>query len=1004
MSKGDDFAKAYQKLNPEQREAVDTIDGPVMVAAGPGTGKTQVLTLRIANILKQTDTEPEEILALTFTEAAARNMRRRLADLVGSEAYQATISTFHGFAEGVIGQYPEEFPRIIGSRAASEAERLSLLENIIDNEELELLKPFGDPFHYVREVVQAVARLKREGITPEELEERLDLAQKRLDSVSDLYHEKGAHKGKMKGKYKDRQKQINKNRELLTIYRRYQDRMFEQQLYDFEDMLMELLRALRENSDLLLNLQERYLYILADEHQDANNAQNHILELLSSHFAPNPNLFVVGDEKQAIFRFQGASSENFNYFRSLYPGVKVIELYRNYRSGQDILDTAEGLLPSENGLQAAGEITGRRPEVYAFSNPEVELFYLARDIAGLLNEGVSPGEVAVLYRENSESELIADALRRLEVPVRIESDRELLEEPAIRRLLIIARAIYEYGEDNRLAEYLHLDLHPVEPLDIFKLLQQAHQNKLSLFDLLADPDRLYQQDFGDPAAVKSAYDRLAQWVKRAANTNLERLFEEILRESGLLNRMLQAADTRDQLNTLDNFFGQLRTVTAADPQAGLGELFRYLELISKHRLSVKKTASPDRTGAVRLMTVHRAKGLEFQYVYLTGVSDGRWGGRRRPEKLPLLPEIFELTEEVTLSDGDRLADERRLFYVALTRAKLQARISYSLSNREGREQLPSRFLEEIDPLLLNEIATEDRETEYQQNRGERWNSFRDSFSLVSDRKKRLKKDQELTTELFYDQDISVTALNNFLECPWKYFYRNLLRLPEPQQPHMMFGSAAHEALEQLFRRLSNEQSYSREDFLEYFISRLYAYPLPEQEIKRYGERGRQSLGGWYDTYSANWQTKVLTEFSIRGLKLNEDITLSGKVDKMELESEDRVVVVDYKTGQPKTRNQILGKTKDGDASLWRQLVFYRLLLDGYKNGRYRLQAAELDFVEPDKQNGKYRKERFEVADSDVEELKQTIEQMAESVLELEFWDQKCSDEKCPYCRLREMLE
>ena len=305
------FNEAYKSLNEAQKEAVDITEGPVMVIAGPGTGKTQILTLRIANILIKTDTAPESILALTFTESGAKAMRERLRRYIGATAYQIPIYTFHGFAQKLIKDYPDAYTRVIGGRPASDLEKITLIESILDSGEVKLLRPMGAPAYYVSHILRMFGQMKQEYITPDDFAKIITAQEVELEGIEKI-HEKGAHKGKVRGEYMKKEKSIAKNHELLHIYRQYEALLTDKKLYDFEDMIVETVKALsdKKNEDMLRDLQEQYQYVLADEHQDVNGSQNKILELLCA-YHDSPNIFVVGDEKQAIYRFQGASLENF---------------------------------------------------------------------------------------------------------------------------------------------------------------------------------------------------------------------------------------------------------------------------------------------------------------------------------------------------------------------------------------------------------------------------------------------------------------------------------------------------------------------------------------------------------------------------------------------------------------------------------------------------------------------------------------------------------------------
>ena len=317
------FEQAYERLNEEQRRAVDAIKGPVMVIAGPGTGKTEVLTVRIANILRTAKVAPERVLALTFTEAGAATMRRRLADLVGRDAYRAEISTFHAFANGVIRDYPDSFPNIANKQLVAEIDQVRVMEGVVDNLSSDVLRPFGDRYHYLRSILRAIAELKRQGVTPAEFREIAAREDGHFRAIPDLVNDSGKYEGKMKTKYLSLSRRIARNGELAVVYAAYEKKLHDAKQYDYDDMIMAVAMALADDEDMRRTLQDTYDYFLVDEHQDTNNAQNRIIELVAGASA-EPNLFAVGDEKQAIYRFQGASIENFHYFETRYPGAKRI--------------------------------------------------------------------------------------------------------------------------------------------------------------------------------------------------------------------------------------------------------------------------------------------------------------------------------------------------------------------------------------------------------------------------------------------------------------------------------------------------------------------------------------------------------------------------------------------------------------------------------------------------------------------------------------------------------
>jgi DNA helicase II / ATP-dependent DNA helicase PcrA len=412
-----EFEKILGKLNPTQKEAVDTIEGPVMVIAGPGTGKTQILTLRIANILKQTDTKPEQILALTFTESGVKAMRARLTSFIGAAAYQVPIYTFHGFAGELIRKYPDAYRYIVGGRPATDLEKISTIEEILEDNTFKRLRPHGDHGYYVKPILDAIATLKKENIEPEDFSAYIKEQESKLSEIEKIY-QKGAHKGKIRGEYLEAEKFLERNLELLQVYQRYVATLRSKKLFDYEDMIIETINVLENESDILLDVQEQYQYILADEHQDVNGSQNRLIELIAS-YHDNPNVFVVGDEKQAIYRFQGASLENFLYFGELYKSAKIISLTSNYRSNQQILDIAHEAIQTTdadiNKLRLPLKAENKHSAVIAkraFAHTAIEDAFVVEKVKQHHDSGVDWSEIAIIVRTNKEVENLAAALRQ----------------------------------------------------------------------------------------------------------------------------------------------------------------------------------------------------------------------------------------------------------------------------------------------------------------------------------------------------------------------------------------------------------------------------------------------------------------------------------------------------------------------------------------------------------------------------------------------------------------
>lgn len=973
------FDTLYKKLNTAQKKAVDTIDGAVMVVAGPGTGKTSILTLRIAHILLQTDTQPENILALTFTESGVYAMRKKLVSIIGTAGYKVKIHTFHGFCNEVIKQYPEKFPRIIGSRSITEIDQIALMEEIINGLSLEYLKPYGDVLYYVKPALSEIRTLKREAINTEAFRTSIVKQEKEFEDIPEKTHSKGAHKGKMKGEFIKLRDGIEKNKELLILYEKYEEALVREKLYDFEDMIVEVVKTLKNDADLLLMLQENHQYILADEHQDANNSQNSLLELLSS-FHENPNLFIVGDEKQAIYRFQGASLENFLYFKKIYPHAVLIDLEDNYRSTQTILNASHNLIShtslpqgeERKKLQAQSEKGLEVLTVCECTHPHHEYHFVISKIQDILSQGVAASDIAVLYRDNKDAFPLAHAFERTSIPYRVESDNDILKDENIKKILLILECIHNLNQGDIYARTLFIDFFNLDTHKVFEALRISSHEKKSIISVVSE-------FFPDLSR------KLSSWSSAGFNKSFLEVLEIVIKESGYLEYILRSPDSLEKMSTLEAFFNEMKKIAHAEEalhrEYTLQMFIEHLTRIREHGILTKMNTGIAQEG-VRMMTAHKSKGLEFEYVFIIGVNDGHWGNKVHRK-------LFTTFLNSHVSTESRMDDERRLFYVALTRARKKVYISYSTLDENGKEQLPSQFINEI-PLEYKEVIVPDTLPEH----GSGFVSEKVSKGTAVNHKEYLQK-------IFLEQGLSVTSLNNYLTCPWQYFFVNLIRLPRAQSKHQMYGTAVHATLRTFFDKYMKEEDMTREDFLNLFEHNLHATLLSPHDYEDSLKKGRESLGAYFDTYNGTWNRSLLTEFSVQGVHLNIphpdgdfDLLLKGQLDKIEFIDDVHVNVVDFKTGKKKS---------DSKENYHRQLVFYKILLDLDEKKRFVMRSGELDFVEPDAK-GKFSKERYEISEADVSTLTTLIQEKARDIYSLSFWDTTCDTKDCEYCTLAQSLK
>jgi DNA helicase-2/ATP-dependent DNA helicase PcrA len=1012
------FLDLYKNLNTEQKKAVDTIDGPVMVIAGPGTGKTSILTLRIAQILRMTDTPANAILALTFTESGVRAMRKKLITIIGPRAYEVKIHTFHGFCNEIIRLHPERFSRIIGGKAIDEVEQVKIIEGILNsNKNIRSIRPLGDPAYYVRPIISAIQELKREYISPKDFIKLVSKQEKDFEDIPDKVHASGKHQGKMKGEFSKLLTKIEKNKELSLVYEEYEEKLRAEHFYDYNDMILEVIRALKEDEEFLLELQESHQYLLADEHQDANQSQNTLLELLSGFFDV-PNLFIVGDEKQAIFRFQGASLDNFLYFKKRFPQAVLIQLKHNYRSNQGILDTSHELISknkvTEEGLRV--ELVASRKEkdgkaagatrvsaqlspilFREYQNEAFELRHIGEEIALRISQGEKASEIAVLYRENREAEAIAKSLRAHKVPFQIHSDVNLFEDEAIYLLLIMIKAVLNPHSDEFVLKHLLSPFTRNLPNEVLVKWELAKKERSSLAQFL-----LKQNEMQASGGLSDEYQKLVDLSKRSISEPLIPFLEDLIQNSGLLNWIVKGPQNVHRLRLTHVFLGLAQSYVSNKKNARLADFMEHVRVLEEHGLMIKNSGGDTGREEVHLMTAHRSKGLEFDVVYITRLVDKLWGNNKSRKYFDLpIPRagavVAQQADDESGDTDDSLEDERRLFYVALTRARNELILSCSATDREGKENTPSIFLSELKLDLLNKESVRDVESKYQDD---------PAFLLRENRPERGDSvfDQEYIRHQLVERGFSVTAINNYIACPWKFFFANLVRIPEGQNFPQMYGTAIHETLRRYIEAAKKGNKASPEKIAEWYKEEAMRLPFSERDLPQVFEKGEEALIGYIKEQLSEVNENTFTEYSIRGveLKISEEITvpLTGKLDRIEIVSPGKVNVYDYKTGKPKSRNDIEGKTKTSDGNYKRQLVFYDLLL-GLEGKNYMNQGI-LDFIEPD-DSGKYRREAFIVEQEEVEALVQKIKEITSEIYTGDFMKKGCGEKDCEFCRLADVV-
>lgn len=988
------FEKEYKRLNKEQKRAVDTIEGPVMVNAGPGTGKTQILTLRIGNILKQSDVAPENILALTFTNSGVYAMRERLRSYIGDPAYRVNIFTFHAFSEHVIKNFPIYFPQFEYAKVIDDLQKVKFVEEILDSHSFTYLVGKNDDYQKVKDIARAIGTLKQEGYSVENFIQSIPTWKQEMLLDDKVYYTrkyKEYNAGDIKPAEEEKiNRKIAQAQELSLVYQAYQERLGKERLYDFSDMVITVVSELRTNQNLKSEVQEQYQYLLVDEHQDTNMGQNELIQLLTDaeHLGGRANVFTVGDEKQSIYRFQGASEETFRHFHALFEDICHIDLKENYRSTQTILDAAHAVI--EHSVSDSVQLHSNKKEsqkisIGEFSNYKFELLHIADDIKRKIESGIDPKEIAVLFRSNKHTDDIKTILAQRGIPFTIFSKNSIFEDRDISNIILLLRVILNPHDEELLGTALFINFVGIDGYDAVTLLQKrqlySRQHGKSLFDMISSEEILNEINIRNTKAFLDFSSCIRTSIVDIKNERLIDFLKNFLQNIGYNTYMKNSALSRDKLFKVDKLFDEIKK-QQAKKDFRIQDFITLVDSYHAYHLDIENS-NPEIESGVQLMTAHGSKGKEFEYVYMINVTSRNWEKSRSFGGISLPIKAYQ---------GD-VHDERRLFYVSMTRARLGLCITHSRSDWEGKEQEKSQFISEIPKEFIEEIEVKTFESEHISDIDLFTNPYNPSRSLY---------EPAFIKELFLKRGLTVTALNNYLSCPIKYFYKNLIQIPSGYSVTLEYGNLMHGALEKFFLECKKEEDIiSKEKLLAYYQERVEMSQLNAKEIQKYKTRGLESLSTWFDqrkeilSDQVDIEKKIYRDFE---LTTKDILNLNGKIDKIEYEDSvlgGGIRVIDYKTGKAFSKKQ-----KDQKQDLTRQLVFYHLLLQNYKDGIYSIKETILDFLEPD-EKGNHERFSYHVTQEDIHLLEQTILEVGAEIISGAFLDKGCGKKSCEWCAFHE---
>jgi DNA helicase-2/ATP-dependent DNA helicase PcrA len=1048
----------YRSLNQAQKQAVDKVDGPLLVLAGPGTGKTQLLSVRVANIMQTTDTPPQNILCLTFTESGAANMRERLSRFIGQAAYDVQIGTYHSFGSEIIRRYPEYFTETRLQHPVDNLGKYQIVQEIVDG--LSYRNPLKQTRHHLHDLLSTISEVKRAllsskdlraiarenlvfieavdtdlteifadfKIMPRKLEAAVPYFQavmqslqinaptepvharygslsgvaiQQLTSALDEAHSSGkttpltAWKTKWLAKDNDNNFVLQHNLEtrrlkaLADVLEAYQKALEERSLYDFDDMILRTIEVLEHNKNLKYTLQEQYLYILLDEFQDTNAAQLRLIELLTDNPVNEgrPNVMAVGDDDQAIYTFQGAQYSNMLDFYNMYQDVTVINLTDNYRSHNDILEAAQNI-----ALQIGGRLTNELTEITKtlaakaqhkneaviqrceFHSDIEQNEWIAQEIKKLISEGAHPSDIAVLAPRHKYLEQIVPYLQNLEIPVRYEKRENILEAPVVIQILLMARLVQALSENNiPLAnalwpQVLSFEFWRFTPSDIWQLswqvtdgstiknwtkamLEDGHAFRSaallfltlagkistetcdSMLDYLVGNAILHTNEKDVPTVSSPLRDYYLNSKQQKKNAEL---FYKTLSNINVLRARL-----REHEATSENVLLLPDLLAYVDMYLAAGE-----QMIDTSPYNLQ-------ADSVQLMTVFKAKGLEFEHVFLPFCLDEVWGGSNRGGSNKLtLPANLTPIRYSGVTDDERL----RILFVAITRAKTGLYVSSYEHSYSGKATKRLRYLNEQEQ-ENGQVITQVLPSSFNTVIRHKISAPKLETLIIDWRAQHLDEMAKanlkaLLSGRLNSYRLSPTHLVTFLDLeyggPRRFFFDTILRFPRAPSTDIQFGNSVHETLEwiQYYVNEHNGKAPNMKDTLDQFAARLQAKKLLQLQYELELERGEIALQAYLGQNMRLFKPTDKAEVSFRneGVVLS-DVQMSGKIDRLEIDDDNKTItVVDYKTGKGATR-------WTSDLKLHRykhQLYCYKILLEhSHSYSDYKVTEGRLDFIEPD---------------------------------------------------------
>lgn len=941
------------RLNKQQLEAVKYKKGPLLIIAGAGTGKTTVITERIKYLILGKLAKPSEILALTFTGKAAREMEERVDIMMPYGYTQMWILTFHSFCDRILRAEALHIGLDPKYKLMTEAETVQLLRKNLFKFRLNYFRPLGNPNKFVSGMLRHFSRLQDEDISPKEY---LAWAQKKKKAFTKASIEE--------------KKEISKWLELAKAFKVYEELKIKEGVMDFGDLIVNTLTLFRKRPNVLSQYQKQFKYVLVDEFQDTNFAQNQLAILLAG---KDKNITVTGDDDQSIYRFRGAAVSNIIQFRKTYPKSKIVVLTRNYRSTQQILDKAYDLVQYNNPdrLEAVEKIEKKLVSSKKGDAGDVKFIHqdrveneadeVAKEIVGLVDGGnYQYKDVAILVRANNHSEAFIRALNRRSVPYQFLGPGRLFKQPEVVDLFSYLKVLYNFEDSVSLCRLLSIDYFKIPARDLIKIGNYARRFNLSFFEACEKVDDIFVGS-ETRKKVKGIIAIIEKHIKLLRRETAGQLLYYFLEDTGLLTELLSPDNPQAEKKALNisKFFDKLKTYEVDHEDATVAAVVDWIELSSELGES-PLAADTDWTeiNAVNILTAHSAKGLEFPVVFLVNLVSQRFPTIHRREQIPI-PD--SLIKEILPTGDFHEQEERRLFYVGMTRAK--DKLYFTAANYYGegkREKKLSPFI--FESLGDNAVSAE------RVDKGEQL-SFLDYRPMPH-----TKALKEEWPKIHIDY-LSYSQIETFRICPLHYKLRYIYKVPSPPSAAQSFGISMHAALTNFYLSIKGGDKASTnllyKALSENWRKEGYASKFHEEKMLK---RGKKYLSGFYEE---SFDPKVIPVAQEQSFvvplvleRSGKRIKIGGKIDRVDNLSNGKIEIIDYKTGANiPTQKQI-------DHNL--QLTFYALAAASIQDAPFNKKAKDLVlsiyYFDNQKKISTIRiKDQLEEAKKEIFEWKEKIE-------------------------------